>query len=169
MKPHPSPIFRFFAGILFVLLNILSVYIFFRGHNLPGGGFIAGACSAMSLILLSLAAGIDAARKVMGNDPLKIATIGLCMAVISASIPLFIGAEFFKNFHLKPEIPVFGQIYLGTPLLFDLGVFLAVVGVITKILFSLTESTHHRMDLIRQEEKLLASPVEDPIDPPVES
>lgn len=139
MKTGESVIFRAVASLLFFLLNVFAVYLLLRGHNLPGGGFIGGLGSAISLIMLSLAFGVARTEEILRVDPMRLAAIGLGLSLGTALVPLLGGAPFLRHFHFKWEgLPVLGDIEVGTPLLFDLGVFLVVVGVTAKMIFVLS-------------------------------
>lgn len=108
-----------------------SIYLLLRGHNLPGGGFIGGLVLASALVLRQMVRHQKRARL----DPVGLVGAGILCAVISAAIPLLIGREFFQAIWLGDLwLPVLGKIKIGTPLLFDIGVFLGVTGVGAKIL-----------------------------------
>lgn len=122
-------------------VQIFAVYLFFRGHNLPGGGFIAGVASAIGLLLPILANGKAFTVRIIPFDPLRLAAYGLFIAVLAGLPGLFLDGAFFTNYHYKQEaFPFFGSLYLGTPLIFDLGVFLTVVGVTLKLAFLLMDA-----------------------------
>lgn len=166
MKIGESFILRSVASFLFFVLNIFAVYLLLRGHNLPGGGFIGGLGSALSFILLSLAVGVEKAQRMLRIDPVRIAAVGLLIAVGTALIPLFVGDAFLRqyNVHLH-DVPMVGDLALGTPLLFDCGVFLVVVGVTTKMLFVLSRSIGGLPALPAEERAFYAAPLEHPIEP----
>lgn len=165
MKLGDSFILRAVATFLFFLINLFAVYLLVRGHNLPGGGFIGGLGSALSFILLSLARGVRTAQRILRVDPARIATVGLLLAVLLAAAPMAWGGAFLTQYHLKFEaVPLVGNVVLGTPLLFDLSVFLVVVGVTTKLLFLLSRSIDHLPALARVERSRYAAPLERPIE-----
>ena len=120
------------------LLLLFSFFMALRGHNEPGGGFVGGLVAASALALYSIATSATEAQKLLRLDPQTLIGIGLSMAVGSAAIsPIFTGKPFMSPIWTKAEYPVFGK--LGTPLLFDLGVYLTVIGVTLLILFTLSE------------------------------
>lgn len=124
-----------------VFLNVFAVFLLLRGHNLPGGGFIAGAASAVSLIILSMNYGADRVRKSLGFDPIAMATSGLTMSFCVACAPMLAGRRFLEHFHLSTmALPVVGKFELGTPLLFEVGIYLIVVGIISRIVFAMLSS-----------------------------
>lgn len=122
---------------LFPLMLIFSFFLFLRGHNEPGGGFVGGLVAAAAYALYLIANGIDEAKKLLKAEPIKLMALGLLLAVISAFISVFNGQDFMTGVWAKNEFPVVGKI--GTPLLFDLGVYFLVLGIVLKIVFSLAE------------------------------
>lgn len=165
MNGPRSFIFTSVVRFGFFIINVFAIYLFFRGHNLPGGGFIAGLASATSLILLSLAVGIGELTRMVRVDPVRIAAIGMLVAVGSASAPMLLGYPFLTqfNWHLF-DVPLFGELHVGMPMIFDLGVFLVVIGICCKIIFVLTQSTVGTGGLARDEQDRYSSSVEVPIE-----
>ena len=104
---------------------------------LPGGGFVGGLTAAISYALYFVANGIDESKKLLKVEPLLLVSIGLGLALFSGMIPLFAGNFFMEGIWLDNKLPVIGKI--GTPLLFDLGVYFLVLGISVKIIFSLAE------------------------------
>jgi multisubunit Na+/H+ antiporter MnhB subunit len=141
MKTGDSFILRAVATFLFFLINLFALYLLLRGHNLPGGGFIGGLGSALTFILLSLACGVETAQRLLGADPVRIATGGLLLAILTGMAPMLWGAPILKHYNFKfTDVPLMGDLAVGTPLLFDVGVFMVVVGVTTKLVFLLARS-----------------------------
>ena len=122
---------------LFPLMLIFSFFLFLRGHNEPGGGFVGGLVAAAAYALYLIANGVDEAKKLLKAEPIKLIALGLLLAVISAFISVVTGQDFMTGVWAKNEFPVIGKI--GTPLLFDLGVYFLVLGIVLKIVFSLAE------------------------------
>ncbi|HEX9252978.1 MAG TPA: Na+/H+ antiporter subunit B [Ignavibacteriaceae bacterium] len=122
---------------LFPLMLIFSFFLFLRGHNEPGGGFVGGLVAAAAYALYLIANGVEEAKKLLKAEPIKLIAIGLLLAIISAFISVIIGQDFMTGLWAKNEFPVIGKV--GTPLLFDLGVYFLVLGIVTKIIFSLAE------------------------------
>jgi len=123
---------------LIPLMFLLALFLLVRGHNAPGGGFIAGLVTTGAIALFTLSAGIGRARQLLVYKPLRIANTGLIVAVISGLPALFAKQPFLSAFWLDLDIPVLGK--FGTPFLFDVGVFLVVVGIATTIIFNLVEA-----------------------------
>ena len=111
------------------LLALLSLVVLYRGHNLPGGGFIGGLIGASSLMLVVLAMGWGVTRAAWWPEPLFLMVAGLGIAAISGLAALLSGQAFLTGLWLPVlEVPLLGKVKLGTPLLFDVGVYLVVVG-----------------------------------------
>jgi multicomponent Na+:H+ antiporter subunit B len=125
------------ARYLLPLLLLFSVFILLRGHYLPGGGFVGGLLAAIALVLHSFAYGLDSTRNFIRIHPGLLIPVGLLFALISALSPLLVGKPIMTGLWLSQKIPVLGII--GTPLLFDIGVFLVVIGVALTVLFTISE------------------------------
>ncbi|MGM0701176.1 MAG: monovalent cation/H+ antiporter subunit A [Pseudomonadota bacterium] len=144
---HPM-ILAVVSQILLPLALLVSVYIFLRGHSQPGGGFIAGLITATALLLQYMARGHDWTRARLPVSYPVIAVSGLAVALATGLGSWLFGYPFltaaFGHFHL----PLIGDFELATAMLFDLGVFLAVVGATLMILVNLGRvTTIHRPTL----------------------
>jgi multicomponent Na+:H+ antiporter subunit B len=126
---------RLLDRILFPILLLLSVWLFLRGHNQPGGGFIAGLAVAAAFQLRILSRGDDYVRHLIGPFLQPATGIGLLFTTLAALIGLVQGT-FFKAVWLIFEAGRF-TIELGAPQLFDLGVLLVVGSVVVSYLLSL--------------------------------
>ncbi|MDI1251215.1 MAG: MnhB domain-containing protein [Lacunisphaera sp.] len=162
MKAGQSYIFRAVGAVLFFLINVFAIYLLLRGHNLPGGGFIGGLGSALSLIMLSLAFGVERTQGILRTDPVRVAGAGLLLALLTSLLPLLAGDPFLRHYHVV--LPVLGKIEVGTPLLFDVGVFLVVVGVTAKLIFVLARPNADLTALAPEEWRNYAAPLEEPIE-----
>lgn len=161
-----SFIFVSISKALVFLVNVFAIYLLFRGHNLPGGGFIAGVCSAVSLILLGFAIGLPRLSELLRVEPLVVSAVGLIIAVIPAIFPLLLGKPFFYQYHLKyEEVPFIGTFYFGSPLIFDIGVYLVVVSVVAKAIFLIGESTAGFDPISRKGRDYMQAEEEEAIDP----
>lgn len=162
-----SYIFRQLVQGLFFLINVFALYLMLRGHNFPGGGFIGGLATAISFILLSLAIGMDELDRYMRIDPLRLAAGGLTLAALTSAAPMLFGRPFLEHAHLHLHgVPLFGDLHIGTPLLFDGGVYLVVVGITCKIILVLGRSTLGLGALSPAERLRYSSPLEQPIEEP---
>jgi len=132
-----SLILRASTRLLFPLTIVFSVFLLIRGHNEPGGGFVGGLSAAAAFALVLASDGLDMARRLLRVHPLSFVGVGLGLALLSGAPPLFDGGAFLTGYWLESKLPVIGS--LGTPFLFDVGVYLTVLGVVTTIVFELAE------------------------------
>jgi multicomponent Na+:H+ antiporter subunit B len=133
-----SVILKTATRLLFPLLLVFSVFLFFRGHNEPGGGFIGGLVGAAAFILFAIAFGTDITRRLLRVDPRIMVGWGLLFAFLSGIPALFYGSAFLTGQWSFPVL--FGaKLHLGTPLIFDIGVYLVVVGFTLASIFALEE------------------------------
>lgn len=142
---------------LFPWLLILSLIVLYRGHNLPGGGFIGGLLGATAFILVGLGDGMAAARQRLRMDPVTVLGIGLGVAVLSG-LPGLFGEEksYFVDQWLPDfTLPLLGEMHIGTPLIFDVGVYIVVMGFVLHTVFSLDylAQTDSR-DKLEEDEKM---------------
>ena len=129
-----SLIFRTSAHIAIGIMFLFSLYLLFRGHNEPGGGFIGALVAVIAFALLILAESPSYVRERIYFSPRMIAVMGLGMAMGSGLFSAVAGEAYLTGLWCKAILP------LGTPLLFDVGVYLAVVGGVLSILLDLTEA-----------------------------
>lgn len=163
---HTDLILRWTAGLLLVVLNIVAIYLLLRGHNLPGGGFIGGLVSALSILLFGLATGLEKLEEHLHFDPLRVAAVGLLLSQGAASISACLGKAFFLHFQDYLKIPYWGKVYWGTPLLFDLGVMLIVFGTSAKVILVVARSMAGREPVPESQRSLYAAAEEQPIESP---
>lgn len=129
-------IFRTLAPFLTALMLLFSVFVLLRGHNEPGGGFIGGLIAASGLAIYGIARGIQPVRQALWFHPMTIAAIGLFLACVAGFISIFAAVPFMTGLWIYPSL--FGvEVPLSTVMLFDLGVYLVVVGAITSIALAL--------------------------------
>lgn len=124
---------------LLPLLLLFSLFVLLRGHNEPGGGFVGGLIASSALALYALAYDVPTARRLLRLEPRVWIALGLTLAGVSGFGGLLTGQPFFAPLWGDQALPILGK--PGTPLLFDIGVYLAVIGVTTLILFSLAEES----------------------------
>lgn len=134
-----SYIIQLVAKRLLPVIFIFSLLVFYRGHNEPGGGFIGGLMAAAGFIFYAMAFDTAKAEKKLRVSPLMLISVGLSFAFISTLPSLFVGNPFFTGEWISLNIPLLGKLNLGTPMLFDLGVYLTVWGVIVTIIFNVME------------------------------
>lgn len=123
---------------LLPLLLLLSVYLLLRGHNLPGGGFVGGLVAAAAFALYTMAHGVRSARQVLRVDPRTLLGLGLLTALSSGVLSLVVGLPFMTGLWIERPVILLGK--AGTPVLFDTGVFMVVLGVVLTIVFALGEN-----------------------------
>lgn len=130
---HP-PIMQTLTRLLFPLMLVVAIYIFLRGHNLPGGGFIAGLIAAIAIAVQYLSNGIEWTGQRIKADMHKVIGMGLMIAVITGLIPMFLGHAFLTSAFTYLNWPVVGKFEVASAIGFDPGVFLVVVGATVLIL-----------------------------------
>ncbi len=141
-----SLILATFSQLLLPVLVFFSLHLMLRGHNAPGGGFIAGLMTAAALALQYIAFGSAYVRaKIWLNYRALLAT-GLALAGGTGIAALFYGRAFLEHRMFHGHVPLLGAIELGTPLLFDLGVYCVVVGVTLMIISTLGEERQRGED-----------------------
>lgn len=123
------------------LLMLFSIFLLLRGHNLPGGGFIGGLVGSSAFALYALAFDVPTARAFLRIDSRTLVGVGLLMALVAAIAPLLGNLPLLTNRYswIDWHVMGFGTFPLGTPLLFDLGVYVAVLGAALTIIFALAE------------------------------
>lgn len=134
-----SIFFRFIARTMMPVLLMFSLTLLLRGHNQPGGGFVGGLVASSSIILMTLAYGPDEVRARLRIDFLRAMFWGLAAAVIAGLIGLFFGPAFQDAIWWKPFIQGIGRLELGTPVLFDIGVYIVVFSVTSSIVMAMAE------------------------------
>ena len=123
--------------ILFHSIIIVSLYLLFAGHNLPGGGFAAGLVAGMALVMRYIAGGRYELGAAAPTDAGRFLGIGMGIAVACAIIPLAFGVEPLTRAIFEAEVPVLGHIEFVTSTIFDIGVYLVVIGLVLDVLRSL--------------------------------
>jgi len=116
------------ARALLPFALLVSAYIFLRGHNLPGGGFIAGLVTAVALVIQYVADGITKTRGRMGDSGSALIGTGLLIAGVTGAASAIFGAPFLTSTYGHPVLPLLGEVPLASAMAFDLGVYLTVVG-----------------------------------------
>lgn len=130
-----SIILQIAAKYIRALLILFAVIALLRGHNYPGGGFIGGLLAALSVIYYGFAFSAKQVRDKLKTSPEIYITTGLFFVVLSFVPSILNRLELMQGVWLKLQVPVLGELKLGTPFLFDIGVFLTVIGV-TFLFFS---------------------------------
>ncbi len=115
-----------------LLMLIFSIYLLLRGHNEPGGGFVGGLVAASAVALVAMANGARAARRALLVEPRVLIIAGLVTAVVAGLLAAFAGEPFLTGLW-----QVIAGLPLGTPLLFDVGVYLTVFGSVAMLILAL--------------------------------
>lgn len=119
------------------LFMLASVYLLFRGHNLPGGGFIGGLIAAIPIVFHVMVYGTEKTKEIFRLNIFVLIGIGLLIAASSGLISMFLGDVFMTSLWGDFEIPLLGK--PGTPIMFDIGVYLVVIGIVLRIAFAMSE------------------------------
>ncbi len=141
-----SIILRTATRYLMPLLLLFSVFLLLRGHNKPGGGFIGGLVAAAAFSLYAVAYSVREARALVRLRPQTLIGVGLLVALASGVAPVVAGRAFLTGVWGGARLPVVGEIYLGTPVFFDIGVYLVVIGISLMDVFTLAEETAEPAD-----------------------
>ncbi|MGO2017503.1 MAG: Na+/H+ antiporter subunit A [Brevibacterium aurantiacum] len=125
------------ARLIFHAVLIFSLYLLFAGHNEPGGGFAGGLVAGLALVVRYLAGGKFELAEAARFTPSGMLGTGMIMAVLTGVGGWIWGDTVFKSVYLEGDVPVLGHLSFGTSTLFDIGVYLIVVGLMLDILRSL--------------------------------
>ncbi len=147
---NPSPLMlRITASWILPVALVVSLYIFMRGHNLPGGGFIAGLITSLALIIQYVAIGQDHAEKMLGAKSGRLYEIwigiGLTIAGLTGIAAWFWSRPFLTSAHIHVHPPLLGDMHLASAALFDVGVYVTVVGATMLMISVLGDSRHSSM------------------------
>lgn len=120
------------------LLLLFSVFLLVRGHNDPGGGFVGGLVGAAAFALYVLAFDVETARRALAVDSKTLIGLGLLTALASGLVGPVGGRPLLTGVWTQHAVPLLGKV--GTPMLFDVGVYMVVVGATLTIIFALAEA-----------------------------
>ncbi len=122
--------------LLVWLMLAFSLFLLWRGHNDPGGGFVGGLVASIAFALLGIGRGPEAVRSALRIDPRTLAGVGIALALVAGIWGSLLGTSFLKGHWISV-----GGLPLGTPLLFDIGVYLVVIGAVLTVVLALEEDT----------------------------
>ncbi len=131
-------IFKTIAPALTAIMVVFSVFVLLRGHNEPGGGFIGGLIAASAVAIYGIAVGVEEVRRAIRVDPISVAGFGVFIAGFAGLLSLGQSVPYLTGLWAYFEIGG-SKITISTPLVFDIGVYLAVVGTISAIALALEE------------------------------
>jgi multicomponent Na+:H+ antiporter subunit B len=129
-------IFRTAAPLIVAVMLMFAVFVLLRGHNAPGGGFIAGLIAAAAVAVHGMSAGASAVRRALRVPPIAIGGLGVFVAAASGLVSVGVGAPFLTGLWTFVRLGQ-SEVALSTPLLFDIGVGLTVFGTVSSIVLSL--------------------------------
>jgi multisubunit Na+/H+ antiporter MnhB subunit len=129
-----SPVLRTATRFAVPITVAISLVVFWQGHDLPGGGFIAGVMAASAGAMYLLAFGLDGAARVPWW---RVSVGGLLISVVTGTVPLVRGFAFMDHGILDVEVPLVGHLHVPTATFFDLGVYLIVLGTLMTIFVEL--------------------------------
>ena len=157
-----SLIFEVVTRIMFTVMMLVSLYLLIAGHNAPGGGFAGGLVAGIALMIRYLAAGRRELDEAAPFDAGRLLGFGLALSVLSAVTPALLGGKIFQSYDLTLVIPgwetlatpwgdwtLFGEMHLVSSTVFDIGVYLIVIGVV----LDLTRSLGAGIDIQSEEDR----------------
>lgn len=133
----PSLILDVCTRAVFHAAAVFAVWLLAAGHNRPGGGFVGGLTIAAALVLAYASGGSAQLRAVLPVAPLTFLGAGMLIAQAAAFVPLAFGASVLQSSAITVGLPLFGDVKFVTPLIFDIGVLLIVIGLVAKALDTL--------------------------------
>lgn len=134
-----SALLRIAASHLMPILWIISLVVLFRGHNHPGGGFVGGLMAGSAYILHGMAFGISVTKYRLKINPFRLMGLGLLLALVAGTLPvMLIDGDFLQGIWDTVEIADL-TLKIGTPLIFDSGVYLVVTGMVVLVASSIME------------------------------
>ncbi|MCD4536032.1 Na+/H+ antiporter subunit A [Nocardioides sp. cx-169] len=149
-----SIIFEVVVRLIFHTLVVISVYLLLAGHNAPGGGFAAGMTTGLALVVRYLAGGRYELDEAAPVDAGRLIGSGLAIAALAALFPLAFGGEVLQSAVVDVPLLFLGELHLVTSVLFDVGVYLVVVGLVLDLLRAL--GSHMDRDIQRAQRRSTA-------------
>jgi multicomponent Na+:H+ antiporter subunit B len=140
MREANTLILRTAALILVPMQLLFSVFLLLRGHDEPGGGFIAGLVASGAVVLFLFSYGVSATRELLRVDPRDFLGVGLLIGLASILPSLVLGQPAMTAQWWQIPLPGGGYYKFSTPLIFDVGVYLTVIGSILTMVVGLSES-----------------------------
>lgn len=125
-----SPLLATGARTMVPTLTLFSIYLLFVGHDIPGGGFAGGLVASIGLLVMFLAFGERGLRRALPVDSLTVMGTGLLLAVAAGLIGILSGDAFLAYTFRSFDLPLVGELKVSSLLLFDLGVYVLVIGVV---------------------------------------
>jgi multicomponent Na+:H+ antiporter subunit A len=132
-----SMILEVIVRVLFHTIIVISIYLLFAGHNLPGGGFAGGLVAGLALVMRYVAGGRYELGIAAPTDAGRLLGCGLLLAVTTAAAPMLMGLNPLTRAVWEAEIPLIGHIEFVSSTFFDIGVYLVVIGLVLDVLRAL--------------------------------
>lgn len=124
--------------VVFIILT-LALYLFFSGHNAPGGGFVGGLVLASSFVLLLLSFDMETVERGLPLNFKYVAATGAAIVVLTGFGAVIFGEPFLTQTFATLSLPFYGPFTFSTVTIFETGVALAVVGVVVTIIISIAK------------------------------
>lgn len=137
-----SVIFKTASRLLVPLSLLFAMFVYFKGHQSPGGGFVAGLVAAMALIVHRMSDGANSMNRMLPFTERTFLAIGLLLALGTATTSMLLGKPLFTSAHGALHLPAEGGVYefeWASVMVFDLGVFFVVTGVVVGMINTLSE------------------------------
>ncbi len=159
-----SIIFEVITRLIFHAIILVSVYLLIAGHNLPGGGFAGGLLAGIAFAIRYVAGGRFELEQAIKIPAGIILGSGLAIAAIAGVVPLFFGGQVFQAYDVEVLLPLFGHVHFASAMVFDIGVYLVVIGLVIDVLRSLGSEVDRRYevetrDRIQAEQRMAAARV----------
>jgi multicomponent Na+:H+ antiporter subunit B len=135
-KPNDLVLRTTTSLIAFILLGF-AIYLLLAGHNSPGGGFVGGLLTSGAILLMYMAYGMEVGKKIIPINFTLLIPIGLSFAVGTGLGSFIFNVPFLSQTFGYFHLPIFGEIELATAMIFDIGVYFTVVGVMMTIILTI--------------------------------
>ncbi len=128
MKSRPSPILDAGMAIAAGPILVFSLYLLFAGHNQPGGGFAGGLVAGVVVVMAWVVGGTSTVRRILPVRSSALLGVGLLLAAGTGFVSLVAGGAFLESASVTIDVPLVGSVKAVSVLVFDIGVYLVVVG-----------------------------------------
>lgn len=142
-----SIIFEVITRLIFHAIILVSLYLLIAGHNLPGGGFAGGLLAGIAFAIRYLAGGRYELEYSIRAPAGLVLGSGLAVAAVAGVVPLFFGGEVFQAYDVEVLLPLFGHVHFASAVVFDIGVYLVVIGLVLDVLRSLGAEVDARYEV----------------------
>jgi len=126
---------------MFPAIAVCAIYLLMRGHNMPGGGFVAGLTFAVAVILQYMGGGTRWVEARLDLEPMRLIGVGLLLAAATGLAAWIFSHPFLTSHTAHVALPIVGELHLPSAFVFDLGVFSLVVGATTLMLIALAHQS----------------------------